>query len=365
MRSIVRRLFRQLRKKLAAVVIVGYEVIPIGILRPLPFIREWRGGFAIVFSGAILLISKQQCRLVQFRKIACDLVPWLTDHGWRLSPVFIEQLANLESERTRLSIAKSRSGDSSTYVTSQHLFDRRNFRIRREGSGPPGVDISLSGFGGFGHFIAEILPLYLWFLSSGWKINDVVGDSHFVDALRRLRSTVVTFETDAGDGNHGQDSQLQLVDGHHYPSAQSIAILRSIVPNGSAGAARRRIFVSRSPGIARSRFLENEPEALSVLAPFGFKVLNPEEHSFETQVSMFSEAEIVVGVHGSGMFNTCFMPRGGTVIEIAPLSDYRWGVVAICKAAGLNHRVAWGSENDVNGRFRVNCQEILDQLEIR
>jgi len=39
---------------------------------------------------------------------------------------------------------------------------------------------------------------------------------------------------------------------------------------------------------------------------------------FEEQARLFSCAGVVVGVHGTGLLNTVFMPAGGAVIEVHP-----------------------------------------------
>jgi capsular polysaccharide biosynthesis protein len=79
-----------------------------------------------------------------------------------------------------------------------------------------------------------------------------------------------------------------------------------------------RLYVSRAKCAGRGIF--NEPAVLSLLEPLGFKVVYPESYSFEEQVFLFSNAECVVGEHGSGMFNSVFCNSGAIVIDLFPAS---------------------------------------------
>lgn len=57
--------------------------------------------------------------------------------------------------------------------------------------------------------------------------------------------------------------------------------------------------------------------------------------AFRDQVKLFSESELVVGIHGAGLSNVAFVPAGGGVVEIPP-SWYQvefFGLVA--RDAGL------------------------------
>ncbi|MBD2654458.1 glycosyltransferase family 61 protein [Synechocystis sp. FACHB-383] len=83
---------------------------------------------------------------------------------------------------------------------------------------------------------------------------------------------------------------------------------------GTENYPRRRLYISRSE--ARYRRLLNEEEILPILEKEGFEVIRPENLSFPEQVQTFSQASIIMGVHGAGLTNMLFAPSGATIVEI-------------------------------------------------
>ncbi|PPS45550.1 DUF563 domain-containing protein [Chroococcidiopsis sp. TS-821] len=74
-----------------------------------------------------------------------------------------------------------------------------------------------------------------------------------------------------------------------------------------------RIYISRPKSAGRQ--VINEEEVLKALTPLGFVSYTLENMSFSEQVALFSQAEIVVAVHGAGLTNMIFA-QNLTVIEI-------------------------------------------------
>lgn len=90
------------------------------------------------------------------------------------------------------------------------------------------------------------------------------------------------------------------------------------VEMSSSAAQKKRLFVNRTKGATRR--IKNENEVLHSLAKFGFEPLYTEAMSYEEQVKVFSQAEIVVGIHGAGLTNCLWMPTGGKLLELVPYS---------------------------------------------
>ena len=76
----------------------------------------------------------------------------------------------------------------------------------------------------------------------------------------------------------------------------------------------RRIFLSRQDA-ARRRLL-NEEKIINRLKPHDFEVIVPSSLSVADQIEVFSQAEIVVGPHGSGFANMVFASPQAKMIEI-------------------------------------------------
>lgn len=77
----------------------------------------------------------------------------------------------------------------------------------------------------------------------------------------------------------------------------------------------RRVFISRAD--AQSRRLVNEDALLPILAKHGFERVVLGDMSFDDQVRLFAEVDVLLGVHGAGMTNMVFMPPSSRVVEIA------------------------------------------------
>lgn len=92
------------------------------------------------------------------------------------------------------------------------------------------------------------------------------------------------------------------------PSLLKRALPPSILSSG------RRIYISRRD--ASSRRLVNESAVERSLIAHGFEIVRLGEISLREQIDLFSGAQIVVGVHGAGLTNVLFCPKGARVVEI-------------------------------------------------
>jgi capsular polysaccharide biosynthesis protein len=96
--------------------------------------------------------------------------------------------------------------------------------------------------------------------------------------------------------------------------------------------APRRIFISRRK--ASVRRVANEGAVQSVLARYGITELSTETLDFAAQINVMQRAEMIVGLHGAGLTNMLFAPRGAAVVEIGnfaqfPNADY-YAVASAC-----------------------------------
>jgi capsular polysaccharide biosynthesis protein len=123
-----------------------------------------------------------------------------------------------------------------------------------------------------------------------------------VDALPRMGPKILHVD------------ELTVV-GIDYYRASLIANLRDLMGVDSPRKAPwRRIFVSRKN--AQWRRLTNEDDCWAVLSRFGFERVFMEELTFREQVDLMQEAAVFVAVHGAGMVNIMFAPKGLHVVEI-------------------------------------------------
>lgn len=79
---------------------------------------------------------------------------------------------------------------------------------------------------------------------------------------------------------------------------------------------RQRIFISRKDSGSGLRPMLNEDDVFALFETRGFKKYFLAELTFLQQVELFSNAEIVVGANGAGLYNMLFCLPGTKIVEI-------------------------------------------------
>lgn len=133
----------------------------------------------------------------------------------------------------------------------------------------------------------------------------------------------------------------------------------NISPKGN-----RKIYITRPS--SSLRFISNETELTLILLENGFEIIDPSELNFEQQISVFSQADWIIGVHGAGLSNMIF--RAGAplnVIEIfSPYIGFNpFHYIMMAKMFQFNYKYINGIENKdkVRGGFNVDVYK-LEQL---
>ena len=62
----------------------------------------------------------------------------------------------------------------------------------------------------------------------------------------------------------------------------------------------------------------NEADLIPILRSKGYKIINPQLYSINDQIRIFSQADKIVGAHGSNLSNIVFCNPGTEIFEIAP-----------------------------------------------
>lgn len=200
---------------------------------------------------------------------------------------------------------------------------------------PTEKTIAVLGIGGGGmnyyHWLVDVLPrIHLLKHGHIWpKIDSFLVD----EPSPKLAITLDILGIDASQiiyTYHYLTLASPLVIVPQFPQAQyrwRIDFLReTFLPHRDTTASKiEKIYISRSKA-SRRRVL-NEAAVLDYLMPLGYVPFWLEDLSFLEQVSLFSQAQRVIGLHGAGLANIVWCPAGARVLEIFPsesISTYYW-----------------------------------------
>ncbi|KAK1604227.1 hypothetical protein QYE76_027900 [Lolium multiflorum] len=106
-------------------------------------------------------------------------------------------------------------------------------------------------------------------------------------------------------------------------SAYSLKRAWATPVNRSSGARPRLIMIPRG----ETRALTNEADVIAAAREVGFEVMTV-GLEVVSDLARFSEVvnkcDVLVGVHGAGLTNFVFLPRGATVVQIIPWGELKW-----------------------------------------
>ncbi|MFA6400836.1 MAG: glycosyltransferase family 61 protein [Salinivirgaceae bacterium] len=112
----------------------------------------------------------------------------------------------------------------------------------------------------------------------------------------------------------------------------------------------KRIYISRQK--ARFRKLLNEQEFVHAISDFGFETYYFEELSFQEQIRLSAQCEIMIGLHGAGLTNMLFMSEGTKVIELRiPDDKYNNCYYSLANALNLDYYYVLGKKNTLINDF--------------
>ena len=88
------------------------------------------------------------------------------------------------------------------------------------------------------------------------------------------------------------------------------------------GEASRKIYISRPRGGWRS--VVNDEEVVAYLRGEGFDIVEPHRLTLAEQIRQFSEASLIVSLHGSGLTNVLFAPQAAVLELFGAYGDGVW-----------------------------------------
>jgi hypothetical protein len=96
----------------------------------------------------------------------------------------------------------------------------------------------------------------------------------------------------------------------------------------------KRFIIQRK---GKTRGIKNEAEVNDFFQRLGWGIVDTEQLTFAQEVKLFSEAEAIAGIFGSGFTNVLWSPPGCKVITFVPDRFVDGGIEAICVANKLDY----------------------------
>ena len=127
----------------------------------------------------------------------------------------------------------------------------------------------------------------------------------------------------------------------------------------------RKLFVTRRPFTqahlsAPHRCAQDEVFETLAMAR-GFTVVAPETLDFATQWAMFSQAEAIAGISGSGMHNALFAPQGAVVGQLGMPNAHQSRIATVC-GQSVAYVFPDATETDEHGA--ATMQVAAEQLDL-
>ncbi len=103
---------------------------------------------------------------------------------------------------------------------------------------------------------------------------------------------------------------------------KSITILRNLLSPIKINDENKKIYITR--GDSQYRKIVNEADLISILRLNGYKIINPQLYNIEEQINIFSQADKIIGPHGSNLSNIIFCKPETEIYEIGPEFNYEY-----------------------------------------
>ncbi|EMR00858.1 glycosyltransferase family 61 protein [Cesiribacter andamanensis] len=147
-----------------------------------------------------------------------------------------------------------------------------------------------------------------------------------------------------------------------------VAVRRQLLARHSPPARPwRRIYASRAG--QKTRRLVNEAALLPLLRQWGFEVVCFEQLSFDQQLQLMQESELLLGLHGANLVNMLFLPQGARVLEMMNQQHFNEAYYLLASSLGLPYyaipcqMVAEATEA-ATSRARLNDADVAVDLQL-
>lgn len=131
---------------------------------------------------------------------------------------------------------------------------------------------------------------------------------------------------------------------------------------------KRKVFIMRRP--AKARNIVNKDALIEIMNGFQYEIHYFEDYDLLKQIDIIKKTKILVGIHGAGLTNMVFMPKGGTVLEFRNGEDGSKLVncfFTLAAELGLNYYYTTNKSTDRlmnKGDFDIDLIKLRETLEV-
>jgi capsular polysaccharide biosynthesis protein len=202
------------------------------------------------------------------------------------------------------------------------VLEFETMHLRSKKHWPTSVLLALPLYSNYFHWTVELLPR-LQLLEGNADLRElpliVPGDAPpFVRETLRLSGYADQVQfVDRGIHKFANLYIPSLLSPPSHPSPMAISWLRDKLTSTLSQTnfeKKRRLYVSRRDAL--TRYASNEFELEAMLGKFGFETVKMSDYSVAEQINLFSQAHMIVGVHGAALTNLVFCSPGTYVLEL-------------------------------------------------
>lgn len=154
-------------------------------------------------------------------------------------------------------------------------------------------------------------------------------------------------------------SSLTAMTGCDNPYA--IQFLRSKFLSAASPAAPRpeKIYITR---VGSCRSARDEEEMTAILEKEGWTIIQAQNYSFREQVALFSNVRAVCAIHGAGLTNLLWCPKGCKVLELCPANFLNGCYESMAAFLDLDYRYLV-FEADAEYRMKVDLKQFTAAIQ--
>jgi len=156
---------------------------------------------------------------------------------------------------------------------------------------------------------------------------------------------------------HLRDRKVVVKEDYVYDDYYIKQLRKSLLPKASTHQFPSKIFISRVNVTKRSF---NEEDVLGVIKEYGFELVCPETMTFEEQISLFSNADWIIGGSGAAFSNLVFCKPGCKVLCIVDSVKYGFPIFSTLSYLSDCKMVYYGNEDDKAGKADVHSDFMVD-----